>query len=59
MESILSNSERSEEEEDELPPAAELGLDEEVDDGDDEDLLLCDTDGEELEPLVLFDESAA
>ena len=68
----MSNSERSDEEDDELPPDAELGLEDELelglevddevppaaDDGED-DLLLCDMDGEELEPLVLFDASAA
>ena len=68
----MSNSERSDEEDDEVPPAAELGLEDELelgldvdelppaadDDGED-DLLLCDMDGEELEPLVLFDASAA
>ena len=71
--SILSNSERSDEEDDEVPPAAELGLEDELelgvdvddelppvaDDEGEDDLLLCDMDGEELEPLVLFDESAA
>ena len=71
--SILSNSERSEEEEDEVPPDAELGLEDELelgldvddevppaadDDGED-DVLPCDMDGELLEPLELFDESAA
>lgn len=67
--SILSNSERSEDEEDE-PPEAELGLeDDELELGLDElppaaeegedDLLLCDMEGELLEPLELFDESAA
>jgi hypothetical protein len=70
--SILSNSERSDEEEDEVPPDAELGLEDELelgldvddevppaaDDGED-DLLPCDMEGDELEPLELFDESAA
>ena len=70
----MSNSERSEEEdEDDVPPEAELGLEDELelgvdvddelppvaDDEGEDDLLLCDMDGEELEPLVLFDESAA
>jgi hypothetical protein len=68
----LSNSERSDEEDDEVPPAAELGLEDELelgldvddevppaaDDGED-DLLPCDMEGDELEPLELFDESAA
>jgi hypothetical protein len=67
----LSNSERSDDEDDE-PPEAELGLEDELElglDVDDEvppaadegedDLLLCDVDGELLEPLELFDESAA
>ena len=71
--SILSNSERSDEdEEDDVPPEAELGLEDELelgldvddevppaaDDGED-DLLPCDMEGDELEPLELFDESAA
>jgi hypothetical protein len=56
----LSNSARPDDEDDEVPPAAELGLDEDEEvDGEDDDLLLCDMDGELLEPLVLFDESAA
>ncbi len=48
-----------------MPPAAELGLEvedevppEDEEDGED-DLLLCDMDGELLESLELFDESAA
>lgn len=58
--SSLSNSARPDDEDDEVPPAAELGLDEDEEvDGEDDDLLLCDMDGELLEPLVLFDESAA
>ena len=62
--SSLSNSARPEDDE-ELPPEAEvLGLDDEdvppadEDEGED-DLLLCDMEGELLDPLVLFDESAA
>ena len=46
-----------------MPPEAELGLDEDDDeDGEDEDgelVLLCEVDGELLDPLELFDESAA
>jgi hypothetical protein len=68
----LSNSLRpDEDDEDDVPPEAELGLEDDelelglddelapaADDGED-DLLLCDMEGEALEPLVLFDESAA
>ena len=61
--SILSNSARSDDEE---APAEdeELGLDElevppaEEDDGED-DLLLCDVDGEEDAPELLFESPAA
>ena len=53
--SSLSNSARpDEDEEDDVPPEAELGLDE-----DGELVLLCEVDGELLDPLELFDESAA
>jgi hypothetical protein len=56
--SSLSNS--LEELDDDEPPAAELGLDEDDEEGDEvDDLLLSDVDGEALDPLELFDESAA
>jgi hypothetical protein len=56
----LSNSARSDEEEvDDVPPLAELGLEDEEDEGVDDGVLLCDVDGEALESLELFDASAA
>ena len=59
----MSNSERSDEE-DEEPPEAELGLEVEdevppADDEDGEDVLPCDMDGEEEEPELLLLSPAA
>jgi hypothetical protein len=56
--SSLSNS-LEELDEDDEPPAAELGLDEDDEDEGEDDWSLCDVDGEAEEPELLFESPAA
>ena len=56
----MSNAARPEVDEEADPPAAELGLEvDEDEEGDEDDLLPCDMDGEDDEPELLFESSAA